>query len=245
MPTAHAVFDSASLVAQEIDLARERVAHELRQQYIAQLDQHCSINEKNLVHMDKQAGRKLTLGAFEAKLKKLLPELLVDTNYLSDETAAFLSVAKGASTRRGWLPVPVTEDNPKGMKYLGSWINTPMLHELAVFITRDKYVPVPFADTRPWKNPETGRVQQVPFINTKDLRTEINEQGREVLSEGEQPGRAVLQEPCGYLPGWRSVLLKLLGEGLLTPAQVENEFGTINNESWSAKLGQQNLVTAF
>ncbi len=245
MSTAHSVFDSASLAAQEVDLARERAAHELRQQYIAQLETHCSINEKNLAHMDKQAGRRLPLLEFERKLKNILPGLLVDTNMLSDEQAAFLSVAKGASTRRGWVPVPKSEDNPSGLKYIGAWVNTPVLNELAVFITRDKYVPVPFQDTRSWKNPETGRFQEVPFIDTKDLRTEVNAEGIEVLSEGEQPGRAVMQEPCGYLPGWRSVLVKLLEKDFITPTQVEQEFGTIDNASWAGKTGSLNLVTAF
>jgi hypothetical protein len=65
------------------------------------------------------------------------------------------------------------------------------------------------------------------------------EKRNQEIPESERPGFKKVVQPGGEgLRGWRTVLAKLVLEGLLTPTQAEKEFGFGNGAAWAKHTGR-------
>lgn len=82
-------------------------------------------------------------------------------------------------------------------------------------------------------------------INKKDLpKHEITPQG--VVWHGQIPGFRNVDVPWNEVKrGWRTVLIRLVGERLVTPTQVEAIFGTDNRAEWKKHMGHGSAKTPF
>jgi hypothetical protein len=86
----------------------------------------------------------------------------------------------------------------------------------------------------------------VSKIERKDLPRATFVPGQGFVFDSLLPGFKVIQQPWGEaVRGWRTVLIKLVKMGYLTPAQVEREFGSDNTAQWASHLGKQRIAVAW
>lgn len=119
--------------------------------------------------------------------------------------------------------------HPDGTKeYLQAYHNSPM-PEYSIFNTREEEI---------WDG--------TPHISRQDLpKGEIQADGSYAYdSTAARPGFKKIKKPWNEITrGWRTVLLRLLGPGLITINQLETVFGPGNRPSWTAHTGKQKIIT--
>jgi hypothetical protein len=86
--------------------------------------------------------------------------------------------------------------------------------------------------------------EDVTHIDRKDLGPVELVPGRGfVPKSGSNPYIRKVREPFGEaIRGWRTVLIKLVGEGAATPTQIESVFGPDNTKEWQSHLGKAKVV---
>lgn len=85
-------------------------------------------------------------------------------------------------------------------------------------------------------------------INRKDMpRAEwIPGKGFIFDERDQRPGVKKIQVPWHEVQrGWRTVLIYLVKQGFLSPAQVEKEFGTKDRIEWAQNMGRREHVTPW
>lgn len=82
-------------------------------------------------------------------------------------------------------------------------------------------------------------------INKKDLpKHEVTPTG--VVWGGMTPGFKKVDIPWNEVTrGWRTVLVKIVGERIATPTQVESLFGSANRAEWAKHMGRSNQKTVL
>ncbi len=242
MPDTHFLHldDTKARIAAGDELERQR--QELRDRLEAEKAFERVVQAGDYTSFDKQKGQVLTIEDFEARVAKLCPKLLWDTHELSQRNAYVLSLEPGSSCRRIWV------SEAGNLRMLASYVNQPYLHEFTIQLMRPKRIPR-VLDTFKGIKAQDGSTVQVPFLDPADIpkaRKVQREDGTWThVFEGTSPAEDIVQEPCGLFPGWRQVLVRLIGEGLLTPQAVEAEFGAADNASWAQRLGKQKILLPF
>lgn len=101
-----------------------------------------------------------------------------------------------------------------------------MMPERSVFRVKVDYVP-----------------EDVEHIDRKDLGPQELIPGRGfVPKDGKNPYMKRVLIPWGeQMRGWRTVLIRLVAMGLLTPTQVETTFGADNTPEWQGQMGKTPL----
>jgi len=86
--------------------------------------------------------------------------------------------------------------------------------------------------------------ENVEHIDRKDLGPVELIPGRGfVPKNGVNPYIRKVRTPWGeHIRGWRTVLIKLVQEGVATPTQIERAFGPDNTKEWQAHLGKAQVV---
>jgi hypothetical protein len=86
------------------------------------------------------------------------------------------------------------------------------------------------------------RVMEVPEPNV----THIDRKDLSSDPEALRPGWRKITVPWGEKTrGWRTVLVRLIGNGLITVAQAENEFGSDETPEWRQHTGKGEYTTPF
>lgn len=82
-------------------------------------------------------------------------------------------------------------------------------------------------------------------IDRRDLpEHEVTPEG--VVWHGPLPGYTKVNQPWHEaIRGWRTVLLHLVGQFIVTPAQVEAVFGTDNTAEWKGHMGHGEIITPW
>ena len=238
----HSVHDSASKDRQRIWGRIEQHRDSLKVGLEAAKRTSIFIQENDIANLEKQSGQRLSIVDFESRVQKLCPSILFRTNPLTDDQARLLNLQPGATTRRMLQVMPDGK-----MKDLAGFQNQAMLPEFTVVLVRQKRVPV---DTGSYKHIRAadGSWVKIPYVDGKDIpkytETKAEDGSRKFVfdkSEGPGPGFEMWNEPAGTLVGWRSLLARLVGYHLLTPDQVEREFGTSSRASWAVRMGKRDI----
>lgn len=242
---AHSVHDSA---------ARER------QSFFGQIEQHRDItrvgleaaqktssfiNETNIDDLEKQSGTRLSITKFEDRVQKICPSVIFRTNFLTEGQAKFLHLNSGATTRR---MIQVLPDG--SLKDLAGFQNQALLPEYTLVLTRLKRVPRQVEQHKLLRAAD-GTWVKVPKIdgrdipNAKESKTNDGVRHFEFDRKGETPGETYIKEPAGTLVGWRTLLARLVGYKLVTPEDVEREFGRSPRASWAVRMGRRDVSLQF
>lgn len=241
MPQTHAIHDSQSLIRQrlleKIEMHRDstRVGLQAAQRTSA------FIEENDIDNLERQSGQRLSIKSFEERVQKIVPNIIFRTNYLTENQARFLHLNPGATTRR------MIQILPDGKLIdLAGFQNQAMLPEYTIVLTRTKRIPAPVDQFKHIRAGD-GSWVKVPYVNGKDIP-----QARETrLADGTKhfefdqskaaPGEQFIKEPAGTLVGWRTLLARLVGHKLVTPEEVEREFGRSQKASWAVRMGRRDI----
>lgn len=226
MSSHHFVHDSASRERQHQGEQLEAHRDLLRVSTKAALETSRIVDEKDLANLEKQSGQRLGTQDFEQRCQKLVPSLKFDTNHLTADHAKALHLAPSSTCRRMYRTTP---EGP--LQYLGSHLDQAMIPEFQVMLTRTKRLPALITDFQHVKA-QDGSWVRVPCIKGSDIPKDDD-------TTSSRPGEISVKEPAGCIPGWRTVLAKLVGYGLTTPEAVEREFGSPDNLTWAIRMGRR------
>lgn len=171
---------------------------------------------------ERQAGRGLTSEEFEGKLRKLLPSLVFE-------------VIEGNPFQRKRIILPI----PGQEIHLGVMENRPApakMPEFSVWDSIEEELPDPdYIGT----GKTASRVDYTPeWTGELEFDEELGETRGEAyrFKEGSaRPGLLKIRRPYHeIIRGWRTVLARLVQEGVLTINQVEREFGGCDRATWAA-----------
>lgn len=167
-------------------------------------------DSKNPSKLECQLGQPLTSAAFEARLKKLNPNLLGEIHPTkADKRCLYLIDQRGkqfiCAYENGYMP------------------------EFSVWRTKTEEV---------WDG--------TTHITKADLPKGEMVNGEWEWEENKRPGYKYVEIPYGEaIRGWRTVLLKIIGNFINTPAEVERIFGTCDSMSWAAHTKKRNIQAPF
>lgn len=162
---------------------------------------------------ERQLGKIMETLAFENKLKSLIPNIHFEYNWFNPQMKA----------------IYILRNNVKN--YLGSY-HAGFMPEHSIVKTKDEIVWDPEQTKKPLKRADLPKSEWVPG---KGL----------VWEEGViRPGWKKITKPAGELKrGWRTILIKLVYENLLTPLQVDVNFGEpsslFGKKAWSFHSGRK------
>lgn len=178
-------------------------------------------------NVQRQMGRKMSVAEFEAKLAQLnIPNLLTEVNPQNPTKKALYQIRDGNRV------------------YLMAYENSEMPEYSIFSVKQNKF----------WN----GERQ----IDRKDLPTPLSYELRDVIDndgvnlgqvnipvydpDAPLPGQAVIDEPWHeVLRGWRTILGRLVEDGLVDASRVIAVFGDAERESWAVRMGRRDNNLAF
>lgn len=216
---APAVFDEASLARQR-KASQAEAHHEILKLSVAAIkDTERYIRDNHLDDFDKQKGKELTAEVWEARVKKLFPNVFFCTrsNYDAAERRT-LNLPDGVNVRiMGFMA-------PDGFQYLFSYMDLPVLHEWTLIRTKQERIA------------GTGQHFSVKDVPNMKYDPETDDW----IADGPMPWENFAEVPMVPLYGWRTGLAKLVLSGLVSVDAVEREFGTpTDNATWALRMGKQ------
>lgn len=163
---------------------------------------------------ERQLGKVMLTIDFENKLKSLVPNIQFQFNQFNPAMKAYY-ILRGNK-----------------LQYLGAY-HAGYMPEHSIVKRKMEVVWDPKATEAPLKRADLPRSEWVPGKGIVWDETVV------------RPGWKKIYKPAGELKrGWRTVLIKLVLEGLLTPHQVEKNFGepssTFGKRAWAFHSGQRN-----
>lgn len=166
---------------------------------------------------ESQLGKVLNTLDFENKLKRLIPNLYFETNKHNDKMKALY----------------ILKNNTK--EYLGAY-HAGFMPEHSIVKVKEEMV---------WDPEQTNKP-----LNRADLpKWNYTNGGRAIEFESaERPGWRKRKIPAGELKrGWRTILIKLVLKGLISPEKVEINFGEPSSywgkRAWGYYSGKQKGYT--
>lgn len=218
MATVHAVFDSATQRLHATLAAQERQQEILARGIMSQADYSRAVQESDMHDLERQSGRRYVTTLFESMLLGLAPDRLrVRLLPLDPADAKRLLVPEGASVRC------LDRTYPNGtFDCLTRYRNEPFLPEFTIILMGEKVVPNPYV--------RQAKASDFP-------KHEKGPDGKPVF-DGPTPLEMVVPDVKGTIPGWRSIVLRCVLEGIITATQAETTFGSADNAAWQHKLGK-------
>lgn len=162
----------------------------------------------------KRLGRPLLPAELERKLVKICPTLVFEVNPNNSRMKALYNV------------------DSRGKEYICAYHNE-VMSERSIMRVKVEEVPETDANGLPIKH-----------FDRKDLGAHELVPGKGFLPK---PGvtnpyvKKVLIPYGEKTRGWRTVLIKLVRAGLVTPTAVEREFGADNTPEWQGSMGKSDL----
>lgn len=188
----------------------------------------------NVVNPEAQMGKLLWPAQLERGLNRLIPNLLFEVHPKNPSKKCLFQVREGQK------------------HFLLAYENGPM-SEYSILKGVVKYIPDPefmrMGKDGPHVHVDRSKVHGEAIGNTK-LQDMLNTMGwdktlaelqkrNQDIPDSERPGfKKVVQPGREGLRGWRTVLAKLVMEGLLTPTQAEKEFGFGEGAAWAKHTGR-------
>jgi hypothetical protein len=223
---------------------QEKTAQEAREQYWlqakewakAQLAQGKVLEDNlNIVNPEAQMGRLMWPNQLENGLNRLISNLVFEVHPSNPSKKCLYQIRDGKKY------------------FLLAYENGPM-SEYSIMKGVVKYIPDPDfmkmgADGSPRVHMER-RYAKGAAISNQRLEDMLNAKGwdatltelqkrNQEIPDSERPGfKKVVQPGREGLRGWRTVLAKLVLEGLLSPAQAEKEFGSGQGAAWAKHTGR-------
>lgn len=192
-----------------------------KEKHKAELKAYCDYHLSQATLMDDKdlsptnAERQLGKLMWPHELEVRLQKLIPNLHFLHNPTNTRMKAM--------YLLVPGQTD-----EYLLAYNNMPM-PEYSIFS---------FKEEEYWDGTE--------HINRADFpKGELQANG-EFKYDGPRPGFKRIKRPWNEMTrGWRTVLVKLVQRGLLSPVTAESIFGTSDRASWNAHIGNNKSVTPF
>lgn len=235
----HAVHDSASkerqqqyaLVEQHRDM--QRVAWEAMERTSAWIE------ETDIDNIERQSGQRMARTEFERRVQILCPSVRFCGNIIEGDNARAVHLEPGTKTRcmLQLLPDGTT-------RYLGGYLDQPLLPEKSIILTRKERIPAPIDKTIDLKG-DDGTWERIPYIDGKDIpKSEWDGKGYQFDRSVSTPGEQWVKKPVGMIRGWRTMLAQLVLYGLATPNAIEREFGSLDSASWAKYMGKKDVTLA-
>lgn len=163
-------------------------------------------------------GKTMTTEELEPRLLKLVPTLQFEFHPRNKTKKALYNV------------------DQRGKIYLGAYESNAMgpMPERSIMTFKYEDVPDPtFFKDGPDKK----------FIDRKDLPAFDEKTGEWKDPDALLPGFIRVKKPHGLaVRGWRSILIRLVLEGLTTPEAVEREFGSDDTPEWKGHMGKGPII---
>jgi len=206
----------------KINYAQEALSQFDKEQFERMVD---AVYMDELVTHPEKAGKPMKTEDFETKLKKLIPNIVIERFPQHNADSKNVSCRLPNGTRIVY-PFPIIfERSVRNVIYTyrilpGVIASDPQQKTMITRadLPKHKVIPARF-----------------------DENDNLLELGRIEWEEGAIPaGTELVKLPGGEkMRGYRTVLAILVREGLITPTEVENEFGSINTKEWANHMGKQ------